>query len=44
MPILVVVLSYEYWKTRFNAAPDVAGKTLLITAMLSPFLALRRKA
>src|SRR5579859_4398274 len=26
----VVVLSYDYWKTRFNAAPDVAGKTLLI--------------
>ena len=26
----VVVLSYDYWKTRFNASPDVAGKTLLI--------------
>jgi putative ABC transport system permease protein len=26
----VVVLSYEYWKTRFNSIPDVPGKTLLI--------------
>jgi len=26
----VTVLSYEYWKTRFSAAPDVAGKTVLI--------------
>ena len=26
----VVVLSYDYWKTRFNAASDVAGKTVLI--------------
>ncbi len=26
----VAVLSYDYWKTRFTAAPDVAGKTLLI--------------
>ena len=26
----VVVLSYDYWKTRFNAAPDVAGRTVLI--------------
>jgi len=26
----VVVLSYDYWKTRFNASSDVAGKNLLI--------------
>lgn len=26
----VVVLSYEYWKNRFNAEPDIAGKTVLI--------------
>jgi len=26
----VVVLSWEYWKNRFDADPDVAGKTLLI--------------
>jgi putative ABC transport system permease protein len=26
----VVVLSYDYWKTRFNAQADVAGKTVLI--------------
>jgi len=26
----VAVLAYDYWKTHFNAAPDVAGKTLLI--------------
>lgn len=26
----VVVLSYEYWKSRFNSASDVPGKTLLI--------------
>jgi putative ABC transport system permease protein len=26
----VVVLAYDYWKTHFNAAPDVVGKTLLI--------------
>jgi len=26
----VVVLAFDYWKTHFNASPDVAGKTLLI--------------
>ena len=26
----VVVLAYDYWKTRFDASPDVPGKTLLI--------------
>jgi putative ABC transport system permease protein len=26
----VVVLSYAYWKTRFNASPDVPGKAVLI--------------
>jgi putative ABC transport system permease protein len=26
----VVVLGYDYWKTRFNAAPDIAGQTLTI--------------
>jgi len=26
----VVVLSYDYWKTRFNAEADVTGKTVLI--------------
>ena len=26
----VVVLGYDYWKTRFNQAADVAGKTVLI--------------
>lgn len=26
----VLVLSYDYWKTRFNAEPDVVGKTILI--------------
>jgi predicted permease len=26
----VVVLGYDYWKTRFNSAPDVSGKTVLI--------------
>jgi putative ABC transport system permease protein len=26
----VVVLSYDYWKTRFTASPDVIGQTLLI--------------
>jgi predicted permease len=26
----VVVLGHDYWKTRFNASPDVAGKTVLI--------------
>jgi putative ABC transport system permease protein len=26
----VVVLSYDYWKTRFNASRDVIGQTLLV--------------
>jgi predicted permease len=26
----VVVLSYDYWKTRFNASPEVVGKDVLI--------------
>ena len=26
----VIVLGYDYWKTRFNAAPDIAGQTLLV--------------
>jgi len=26
----VVVLAFDYWKTHFNASPDVAGKMLLI--------------
>ncbi len=26
----VLVLSYDYWKTRFSASPDVAGRTVLL--------------
>ncbi|MGA8673002.1 MAG: ABC transporter permease [Terracidiphilus sp.] len=26
----VLVLSYSYWKTRFGAAPDIAGQTVLV--------------
>jgi predicted permease len=28
----VIVLSYNYWKTKFAAKPDVIGKTLLLNA------------
>lgn len=34
----VVVLSYSYWKARFNAATDIAGKTVLING--HPFIIL----
>lgn len=28
----VVVLSYDYWKTRFNSDPSIAGKTVVINS------------
>ena len=29
----VVVLSFDYWKTRFNSDPTVVGKTLMVNAL-----------
>jgi len=39
----VLVLSYNYWKTRFAASRDVVDQTVLITVTASPSSASRRR-